>query len=387
MNFDRNQKDFPSFAHRSMWSWWLRLVPPEISLADIHGERREIFLDLYNWMADMYADMYENPEAYYIDCEGGDEALRGRSIDQAKVSAKYNKQRQRMWQLQELHERTKLPHMLVGRFLDHLRRGEEGFAMELSVFEKSFMQSLEKYCRYGISEDAFLAMLGRCGLSCVRDEAAVTFSNEKYPLIFDALAEWQDRILPNRKWKTAYNCGTAFNHLDCRIFQPGFKLAFENSQWYMSDAVIAYLTEIAAVLSELGLRWKSNRCTQLKCDYKGEHLLWFGMDAYPAFRVLMFKPGSPEMEAFEAEVGNLSNAEEIRAFCLKTLHRCQKCGCRPVHPSQLGRWREIFGKKVNLCGAWYGFTTRAFDESSLGIMKTLIRLNYQIIKEKVDGRL
>jgi len=381
--FDRNRTSFPTFAHRRIWANGLKLVPPEISLAGIHGERREAFLDLYNWMADMYADMYENPEAYYIDCEGGDEALHGQTLDQARTSAKYNKQKQRMWKLQELHERTKLPHMLLSRFLDDLRRDGAGFVMEPSVFEKPFMTKLEKYCRYKISEDAFLTMLGRCGLSCVRDEAAVTFSNEKYPLMFDAFAEWQGRILPNRKWKTAYHCGAALNHLDCRIFQPGFKLTFENSQWYMSDEVIRWLAEIADLLSALGLQWKGTRCTGLYCDYKGEQLAWFGMDAYPTFRVLMFRPGSPEMAAFEAEVNQLPNAEEIRAFCLKTLHRCRKCGCRPVPPSQLGCWCEVLGKKVNLCGAWYAFTTEDFDTKSLDTVKTLIEINDRIIKERV----
>jgi len=381
MTFDRNQKDFPSFAHRKIWSHGLQLVPPALSLADIHGERRAAFLDLYNWMADMYADMYENPEAYYIDFEGYDEALRGQTLEQARTSAKYNKQRQRMWKLQELNERTKLPHMLLGRFLEDLRRDGEGFAMEPSVFVKPFMTKLEKYCRYRISEDAFLAMLGRRGLRCTRHGDSVSFTNEKYPLMFDAFAEWQSRILPNRKWKTAYYYSAAFNHLDCRIFQPGFKLTFENARWYMSDEIICYMDEITGVLSEFGLQWKGTRCTGLYCDYKGKHLAGFGLNLYPFFRVLMFKPGSPEMARFEAEVGKLPGAEEIKAFCMKTLNRCRKCGCSPVHPLQLGRRCEFFGKAVCLCGAWYGFTTRELDESTLDIIKTLIRLNCRIMEE------
>ena len=380
MIFDRNQKTFPSFAHRKIWSHGLLLVPPALSLADIHDERRAAFLDLFNWMTDMYIDMYENPGAYYIDVGGYDETLNGQTPAQARTSAKYHKQKQRLWKLQELQERTKLPHMLLGHFVNHMQHGTGGYVMEPPVFEKSFMKSLEKYCRYRISEEALLTMIGRCGLHLTRHGDTVSFSNEKYPGMFAAIPEWQARIA-NEKWSKQYNFSFAVTHLDYRIFQPGFQLIFKNSQWYMSDEVIHYLEEIAVVLSEHGLQWKGNRCTSLHCDYKGEHLVWFGMDVSPAFRVLMFKPGSPEMAAFEREVSKLPGAEEIVAFCSKTLHRCAKCGCRPVPTPQLGCWREFFGKRVNLCGGWHGFTTRDFDETSLGIMKTLVRLNCQIIKE------
>jgi len=42
---DRNQKDFPSYTHRVLWCNGLLLMPPEISLANIHDERRETFLE------------------------------------------------------------------------------------------------------------------------------------------------------------------------------------------------------------------------------------------------------------------------------------------------------------------------------------------------------
>jgi len=48
----------------------------------------------------------------------------------------------------------------------------------------------------------------------------------------------------------------------------------------------------------------------------------------------------------------------------------------------LGVWREAFGKKVNVCGGARFFETKVFDDQSLEIMKTLIRMNYQIISEQ-----
>ena len=374
--FDRNQTEFPSAVHRLIWSRG-RFVPPEISLSGIHDERRGAFLDLYHYMTALYMDMYEQPGAYHIDVEGLQAAAGRQTWGQTRSSAKYNKQKERAAKLEEL-ERTNLPRMLCA-LMDYLKLENGVFCMDRLDYEKSIIKRIENKCRYKLGEDAFLTMLRRCGLCADRGDDVILFSNEKYPKMFEALMEWQSRIAPDKKWGKKYDFKFAFDYLDYRIFLPGFKITLENSRWYMSGEVSHYLTEIENTLSELGLKLKSERCTQLYCDYKDEHLVWFGMYIYPFFRVNMFRPGSPEAAVFEEEVNKLPNAEEIRAFCIKNLHRCRKCGCHKVHPLLLGIRTEFFGKPVRLCGAWYGFTTSDFDEKSLEIMKTLIKLNYQII--------
>ena len=67
--FDRNQKEFPSFAHRTIWDNGLLLMPPEVSLAGFSDtdKRKNAFLDLYRFMTGMYIDMYQNPNVYEID--------------------------------------------------------------------------------------------------------------------------------------------------------------------------------------------------------------------------------------------------------------------------------------------------------------------------------
>jgi len=161
MVFDKNQKDFLSYAHRRIWANASSLVPPEISLANIHDQRREAFLDLYHWMMEEKAG---------VSHEGG----------------------------------------------------------------------------------------------------TVSFANEKYPKMLDAVAEWRSHIAPKRKWTTRYDYRFALNHLDCRIFLPGFRLNYENFRWCMSDEVSLYMAEITAVLSELGQTWTGTRCVGLHCEYQGE---------------------------------------------------------------------------------------------------------------------
>jgi len=278
--------------------------------------------------------------------------------------------------------------MVCERLLNYLKPCG-GYAMDKPDYEKSFLKSIESKCRYKLKEDGFLAILSRCGLTATREGDRVFFTNDRYPGMFKALDEWKNLMAPYRKGAVKYKYDAAFRSLGYRIFLPDYKITFESSKWYMSDEVIHFLTEIINTLAELGLKITKADNTHsiaLGCDYKGEHLVWYNFidnfhNACHAFRTGMFKTGSPEMAVFEQEVNKLPNAGEIKSFCLKGINRCQKCGCHPVPPSQLGRWAEVFGKRVNLCGGRNCFETRNFDEKSLDIMKTLIKLNYRIITQ------
>ena len=372
MLFDKNQTEFPSAVHRRIWTWGRLYVPPEISLADIHDARREAFLDLYNWTADLYTDMYEHPEAYLIDVEGIQAAMGRQTWEQARTSARYNRQKARMAKLMEM-ERANLPAMLRNHCFSRLRPDAPG-VMEAGGLDKA-VKYLTGKCKYSQAE--LWAVLGRRGLTYTQNGDVLRLVNEKYPLMFDAIAEWQRLLAPYKTWAARIKYDHAYSSLDYRMFLPGFQHGLDTIQWCLSDEIAPWLREIEKLLKELGLKPKYGYIG-FSCDYKGEHLANFWHA--DTFRTVMFRPGSPEMAAFEAAVNALPGAEEIKAFCLKGLNRCRKCGCHPVHPSQLGRWCEVFGKRVNLCGGDY-FTTQTFNEASLEIAKTLIRLSHKIIKE------
>lgn len=74
--------------------------------------------------------------------------------------------------------------------------------------------------------------------------------------MFAAIDEWKKLMAPYRKGSVKYKYDAAFQHLDYRIFLPDYQITFESSQWFMSDDVVAFLTEIADMLAGWGLKLK-----------------------------------------------------------------------------------------------------------------------------------
>lgn len=376
--FDRNQTDFPTCLHRAIWNEGLLLMPPALSLADLHDERRSAFTDLYAYCADVYADMYDDPGAYGIDCAGVEEAMRGRSWRKAFIAAGHNRQQARMKKLLE-----KIRISFPQYFCDALLRcADENGVVGLADYQRYFLTSIARN-RYKTDEMGFLQMLARGGVQVQKTEHTVRFANQRYPGLFRALDDWRTLMAPYRKGSKKYRYDSAFHHLDYRIFLPDYKITYESSQWYMSDEVIRFLDRITQVLGKWGLRLKKADNTHsiaLGCDYKGMHLVWFGViETYPLFRIRSFRPGSAEMRKFEAAVDALPNAPQMREFWLKHIHRCTKCGCHPVPPRDLGCWIEVFGRRVNVCGGHCTFETGCLNDAYFEIAKTFLEIHLRIL--------
>jgi len=65
MQFDPNQAEFPSPRHRAIWDEGRRLVPLEVSLADIADpETIEGCTQIYNWTQGYFAAIYGNPDRF-----------------------------------------------------------------------------------------------------------------------------------------------------------------------------------------------------------------------------------------------------------------------------------------------------------------------------------
>ena len=377
--FDKNQKEFPSYIHRSIWSNGLLLVPPEISLENVKPEQKETYLDLYRYKANMYADMYQNPEQYTIDTEGIKEAINGKLWHQAHLSARWNKQKDRSNKLNEI-ERTNLPHIICQQLLVYLISSDNEYFLNKIDFDKYFVTQSLKKCKYKINENDFLSILSRCGLSVTHKDDKVYFSNNKYPLMFAAIVKWQKLLEPYRKGKEKYKYDSAFLHLDYRFLFPDHKLTFENSKWYMNDEVIAYLSDINNILSHQGKGFSKLDNTlriAIGSRLKNNGFMEFEHhQTYPTFRVKLFHSDSAEYRNFEERINQLSNADEVKEFCIKWTKRCNRCPCRPVpSASMIGRERVIFGRHMRLCGPYLMIATTDFSEKSLTIMKTILNID------------
>jgi hypothetical protein len=377
--FDKNQKAFPSFAHRSIWRNGLLLLPPEVYPENMKTDKKEINLDLYRYKADMYADMYQNPASYFIDTESIQEAMNGRAWYKAHKSAWWNKQKEKLNKLEEI-ERTNLPEVICLQLFVYLTNSDNEYFMSKADFDKYFITQSLKKCKYKINESDFLSVLSGCGLSVTHKNDMVYFSNDKYPLMFAAIAEWQKLLEPYRKGKDKYKYDSAFSHLDYRFFFAEHKLMFENSKWYMSDEVLAYLSDIHAIIARQGKTFtKLDNTLNIAIGFRLKnqgHLLFEHFRTYPSLHLKLFHSDSAEYRNFEERINHLPNADEIKAYCIKWIRRCARCPCQPARPaSAFGNRKIIFGREMRLCGPYLNLLTTDFSEKSLTIVKTILEVS------------
>jgi len=385
--FDRNQKNFPSYIHRCIWSNGLLLVPPEISLENIDAERKEAYLTLYQYKTDMFADMYQNPELYLTDTEGIVEAMAEKPWHQAHLIARWNKYKTKLNKLEEI-DQINLPHVVCRQLLDYLKQDGDCYLMDKSDYDKFFVKQSLNRCNYKINEENFLSILLRCGLTTTHKDDRVYFTNNTYPLMFEAIIEWQKLLEPLRKVSTKkYRYDSAFTHLDYRFFLDGHSLGFENSKWYMNDETIAYLSNINEIISRDKKTFsKLDNTTRIAIGFRIKGGGFFEFDhfdayptlprTYPTVLVKMFKYDSAEHKTFEERINNLPNADEVRETFLKWARRCCMCPCKPVDKaSMIGNPRVVFDRNIKMCGPHIYLRTTDLREKSLEMMKIILDLN------------
>ena len=364
------------------------LVPPEISLENIDVKYKEAFQSLYRYKADMFADMYQNPGQYLTDMEGIAEAMSSRQWHQAHLSARWNKHKAKLSKLEEI-EQVNLPHVACRQLLDYAKIDDVGCFMNKPDYDKFFLKQTLNKCNYSIAEDELLAILQRCGLTVIQNGDGVRFTNNMYPLMFTAIAEWQKLLEPYRKISNKkYRYDSAFTHLDYRFFLDDHSLNFENSKWYMNDETIAYLSDINEAISRSKKAFsKLDNTTRTAIGFRIKGGGFFEFDhsdsypamfpyAYPTVLVKMFKYNSAEHLAFEERINQLPNADEVRATFLKWVRRCCMCPCRPVPKALMsGNPRVVFGRNMKLCGPHIYLRTTDLCQKSLAIMKIILDFN------------
>lgn len=389
--FDPEQQEFPTFIHRYIWGKGVILMPPEKSLQGADPALSPAFADFYRFLHDTYADMYQNPAVYFLDCDRiTSQVPRGDSPlgdwRKALVAAQHKNQKERSRILGEMNN-IHIPFDFIGRCLKHMVLQEGAYSVDKVAFEKEFLKKLTK--TYARSREDLLALWHRMGIDITISGERAVFSSQLYPHMWEGLRRWQEAIQQHKKSSRGYLYTMALRCQDYRIFLPDYSFNVESAAYFMSGEIKEYLDKINALLHSLGLKelrkLDNTSIVALGCDYKNTHLLYFTMDnARRVLRVAMFRPGSPQMEAFVREVEKQPNADAIKAFCLKGLNRCRKCGCHPLPPSQLGCWMEVFGKRVNLCGGRFCYETGDYTEETFAIVKTLIEITVGILRVPTD---
>lgn len=393
---NRNQKEFPTYAHRVIWSKGLLLVPPEESTRNLEEERKKAHFDLCSFLADVYEDMYHHPEEYGINCERIEEALQQKRWRKAKIIAEHHHQEERLKKLNEI-KRTEFFVNLLAHCISNIQL-DSGIYFEKQSKFKNCLKGYKSRYSFPASDDTLEKALKRNGF-CVQyaDDRAI-FTNDKYPGMFQALYDWGSSIRGCTKNPEKIRYKTAFQQLDCRVFQPDYKVTLESVMFSMSDEIREFMIQIEEFLQSIGLKLTKPDQTipfSLGCKYKGITLAYFTWeDAFPVFRVGMFTASlpktnmvpSPQYAEFERRVKALPQAEEMKKLCFRYMIRCRKCGCCEkyfhVPPSRCGRPSMVFGKEIRLCGGRWKFEIESFTPESLTIVKTLMNINYEICRSK-----
>ena len=87
MIFNRNQTAFPTMLHREIYMSALRLIPTEVSLAEIKEKDPELAesgRQYHAFTVALYADMYEHPEDYGMNPGAYEAYTKGRKYNAAK---------------------------------------------------------------------------------------------------------------------------------------------------------------------------------------------------------------------------------------------------------------------------------------------------------------
>ncbi len=393
---DRNQVIFPTYAHRVIWNNGLMIAPAEESVMDLPEEEKRSQLDLHNFLSDAYEDMYQYPEKYGIDCDGIEEAMGQKEWQKARNIALHHHQEERMKKLEEI-KRIEFLTAVLSHMVGKLEWDGSRF-FEQTASLRNCIRGFKS--RYGFAsyDDTLDKALERNGVCIQYDGQRAFLSNSKYPQMFHGLYRWGQRIKDSKKSTEKNRYRTGLRHLDCRVFSPDYKETLENSMWFMSDELVAFMQKIQLFLNELGLsltKPDQSVTFSLGCKYKGLVLACLKWEySIPVFQVGMFDASLPKTDRqpslkyaeFERRVEEMPHGEQLKKLCFRHMTRCKKCGiCESyfhVPPSRCGRPSMVFGKEIRLCSGRWKYEIRSFTAQDLETVKTLIQLNYDICKGK-----
>ena len=392
MQFDRNVTEFPTMLHRDLYMRALRLVPPDVSLAEIEKTDPEMAAsgrEYYQFMLELLGDMYCNPELYGMTPGAYEDFAAGR---------KYGYIRLRVKETGDYYD-------LAGAQISSYLRFIQEIALHCSItdgqcyltyddFEK--VKDLKRVTPVKgqhllISIETVMRTLERSGLHYRDCGDRIQVVSEKYPNLFlsaSALAKAvEETILHPVSKKLKYYFGEYIDTLEFRLLQGIYYPDFEDHIRSLSDQNRELVKALDAMAKEMGLRpnYKEPKYG-FEYKYKGKDVMivWTDNDAW------FTEPGSkqknwkrhvfvrifgPVNSSYLENVEN--NGEDFKEYFMKHLNLCS--GCTPYHLADTSAIRYIFGRKVRFCSADIGGNIHGISEGDLPYIKQYIELRIKEI--------
>jgi len=349
MEFNLNQKVFPSKVHEAIWNRRAVIIPIRYTIGILEDkELAESCEDFYYYTTAVFDDMYENPEIYFIDEE--------------TIKIFYN----RIYFFQDF--------LIQLAYISILK--EDKFVVSFDEYNnllKTMGKNSHKrqYYDKNVKIKNLIDYLPRKGIKIKEENGSVIIENLLYPKMFRAVSELSKFTGFNQK----YSGNVVFNTLDFRMLEPGYKKDYKDIECYLNDMGRDHLYWIYEYVRKHSLKSSATRFS-FCYKYKGDSVL----DVKHASAVLLIGipldwPESDFYNKFVTEIDKLKNADELKSFILKHLKYCTLCG--PTCAKK-GTPTKFLNKNVRLCRA--SIDAKCTSDEIFDMMKTLFEIKMNIIK-------
>ncbi|MCL2665927.1 MAG: hypothetical protein FWE82_09960, partial [Defluviitaleaceae bacterium] len=257
MTFDKNQKDFPSEAHKTIWNAAIHILPIEATLPPEVKSMMPPYMaesceQLQKFFLHILSDLYENPNAYEPFPHGQRLGIQSKFL---------------------------MPFAEFGAIGE---AGENFMTINCNLFEKLLFKQIKskayhKDRKTGISVEQRIAQLERTGLKINYDGNNAVLTNTLHPKIFYAM-----RGLALASVKEKSGGDNSFTYCDFRKLCKKYKYdKFENALAFLSDEEknIAALLDGTAKKIGLARSVHSGQCPGYGADYSYKNLLIMDINA------------------------------------------------------------------------------------------------------------
>lgn len=188
MNFSLSQTNFPSVTHQSIWhaavmrAAFYEIIPASLSDGEA-DELREGQRSLYQFMTDLYSDMYEHPEAYELPVGDYEAYMQGRTRRDLshKGDPKESRLRNRFQQGIQFYQKLLFE---IGAKADQ-EADSQRFTLNSSVLSEMINSYNLRLIRG--EEQRRASHLARLGLEIRFSIEKMTIANDQYPHMLSAL--------------------------------------------------------------------------------------------------------------------------------------------------------------------------------------------------------
>ena len=335
MVFDKNQADFRDCLQEKVWELATRQLPLDKTLPYVPSELIAACTDWYNFCQGLFADMYENPDRF------------GFVIDPSEPDWMNKKQ-------------AEFYFWMVG--------GSESRNYEMT--EKEYDKMLKKFNPKSIE-----ALVDHHGFVYEKRDGSVTVSNRIYPDMFVATKKTMDCGYANYKVNRDY----FMIYCDFRGL-ANYKRTYEDLHLILSD-------DTRRIAEQLHDYCVAHKITPQTCnyffrvEYKHKGKIVYISDLADRNRLKInigfAEIGGKAFKMLEDEIGKYDDAAEFKAFWHKhAAKKCQNCKQVCVYKSNP---KEIFGKKVVICGENPYIRIYGPEEQDLAYIYRLLDLRVKVI--------